>query len=313
MSRLKQWRQDDFESQNIFARFQNAALVATLWGNANLPADSRIGAYSAGIQGYFSVHRVTNLDGLANIDIYERRRSGSGDLEYVRANNIEYVSDQIMGNGLFGDPFAHYQVITAFPLALQPPGQFFVAKIVDDPFPATDITSAGPLSNIEFVQWRDVPVFGRYQTRLVLIQPTPEPTRMTFKLAQEYARLRATIGMWSDRQNLMDQPSGEVQVRVLADGALVHEERFVRDTRDGSPLTMDVRTVKELVIDVRQRDASSAPGSFWLADVRFERSKNTVSVKNPQPRPASRLLPFARVPTPILERRVTAPESGQTR
>lgn len=278
MSRLKQWRQHDYEAQNIFARFQNAALLAALWGNANLPQGTRIGASNAGIQGYFSDHRVTNLDGLANIDIYERRLSGWSDIEYVRANNIEYLSDQIRGNGLFGSPFAHYEVLTAFPLALTPPGQFVVARIVDEPFPPVDIATAAPVSNVEFVQWRADPVFGHYRTRLMSIQPAHGSTRVTFELGQEYARFRALTGIWDDPQ-AMGEPGGVVDLRVYADGALVRQELFEHATQEGSPLTIDVENVNALVLEVRQQHASSRPGSFWLADVRFDRVETASSNK----------------------------------
>ncbi len=39
---------------------------ATIWVNKNLPDDSMIGAFNAGIAGYYSDYPVINLDGLVN-------------------------------------------------------------------------------------------------------------------------------------------------------------------------------------------------------------------------------------------------------
>ncbi len=68
-------------------------LEATLWMNDNLPKGSVIGAFNAGMEGYFSTNRLINLDGLVNNEAYEairdRRLWG-----YVKEERIEYLADQ---------------------------------------------------------------------------------------------------------------------------------------------------------------------------------------------------------------------------
>lgn len=66
---------------------------ATLWMNQNLPEKSRIGSFSAGIVGFFSRHRVVNLDGFANSETYlEYLRKGLF-RQYVDEMGINYVAD----------------------------------------------------------------------------------------------------------------------------------------------------------------------------------------------------------------------------
>ena len=68
------------------------ALVATLWMNDNLPNDAILGAFNAGSVGYFSTHRLINLDGLVNNRAYEAMRERRV-WDYVKSERIEYVAD----------------------------------------------------------------------------------------------------------------------------------------------------------------------------------------------------------------------------
>ena len=81
-------------SQNLRNReiAQAEMLAAAEWGNENLPAGTIVGVFNSGVQGYFSKHRVTNIDGLVNVNAaraMEERRLW----EYIKEENIEYISD----------------------------------------------------------------------------------------------------------------------------------------------------------------------------------------------------------------------------
>lgn len=65
----------------------------TQWMNNNLPRGSIIGAFSAGIQGFFSEHIVINLDGFANSKDYLNHLKSKKFKEYIDRNNITYISD----------------------------------------------------------------------------------------------------------------------------------------------------------------------------------------------------------------------------
>jgi len=67
-------------------------LEGARWIAANTPEDARIGAFNAGIYGYFSGRTVVNLDGVVNLKAYRANRAG-GLMDYVLAEKIEYVID----------------------------------------------------------------------------------------------------------------------------------------------------------------------------------------------------------------------------
>lgn len=67
-------------------------LAGARWLARNTPTDARLGAFNAGIYGYFSGRRVVNLDGVVNAEAYRANRSGQL-LYYVLAQRIEYVID----------------------------------------------------------------------------------------------------------------------------------------------------------------------------------------------------------------------------
>jgi hypothetical protein len=64
------------------------------WINANLPADARIGAWNAGVLGYFTDRTVVNLDGLANDGAFlSFLESGKPISQYLMREQINYVVD----------------------------------------------------------------------------------------------------------------------------------------------------------------------------------------------------------------------------
>lgn len=67
---------------------------ASRWMADHLPADARVGSWNAGVLGYYSRQRVTNLDGLINgfgLLPYLARHDVSG---YIRAEGLDYLSDR---------------------------------------------------------------------------------------------------------------------------------------------------------------------------------------------------------------------------
>jgi hypothetical protein len=69
------------------------------WANANVQAGQSIGVWNAGIVGYYSDHRVVNLDGVVNNDLYSWVRQRGMALQptnviaYARERGIVYVTD----------------------------------------------------------------------------------------------------------------------------------------------------------------------------------------------------------------------------
>ncbi len=64
----------------------------TMWMNSNLPQGALVGAFNAGIEGYFSTHRLINLDGLVNnraFEALEQRRIWG----YIQSEHIQYLAD----------------------------------------------------------------------------------------------------------------------------------------------------------------------------------------------------------------------------
>jgi hypothetical protein len=67
-------------------------LQATLWMNENVPEGATLGAWNAGIAGYFSTHRLVNLDGLVNNDAFNAIKARN-EWAYIKAARIDYISD----------------------------------------------------------------------------------------------------------------------------------------------------------------------------------------------------------------------------
>jgi hypothetical protein len=64
------------------------------WIRRNLPQDARIGAWNAGVIGYFSDRTIINLDGMANDKSYlDFLRSGEPIANYLQKENIQYLCD----------------------------------------------------------------------------------------------------------------------------------------------------------------------------------------------------------------------------
>ncbi|MBI4068145.1 glycosyltransferase family 39 protein [Candidatus Kaiserbacteria bacterium] len=104
------------------AALQRQMLETTEWMNANLPADALLGAFNSGIQGYFSTHRVVNLDGLVNNEALAalQRKDVWG---YMQDEGIEYLADydlylRYRYKSFLGidDPFARLELVYEEPI-----------------------------------------------------------------------------------------------------------------------------------------------------------------------------------------------------
>ena len=70
------------------------------WIRQNTPQDARIGAWNAGVFGYFSERQVINLDGFANDRTYlDRLKQKSSLIEYLKRENIHYLCDTNLPDG----------------------------------------------------------------------------------------------------------------------------------------------------------------------------------------------------------------------
>jgi hypothetical protein len=71
---------------------QKQMYEAPQWLNANVPPGSHIGVFNAGIQTYYSIHKVTNLDGLVNNNAGDAMR-GDYLWKYITDEHIDYIAD----------------------------------------------------------------------------------------------------------------------------------------------------------------------------------------------------------------------------
>lgn len=104
---------DNLRDREVAAREMRAAAI---WSNEHLPVGSTIGVFNAGVQAYFSEHRVVNLDGLVNNDAFEAMRAQIL-WRYIETASIEYIIDfdpyiAYRYRDFFGaDPFLHLEEI----------------------------------------------------------------------------------------------------------------------------------------------------------------------------------------------------------
>jgi hypothetical protein len=80
--------------QPFVPNLNNRRVETAAWINAHLPPDARIGAWNAGVLGYFSERTVVNLDGLANDREYLQFLASGAPLQgYLQQQHINYIVD----------------------------------------------------------------------------------------------------------------------------------------------------------------------------------------------------------------------------
>ena len=72
---------------------QDTLYSSVVWQNENLPKGSKIGSFNAGIQGYFTAHKLVNLDGLVNNLASQHMLSGELWKYIVNVEKLDYISD----------------------------------------------------------------------------------------------------------------------------------------------------------------------------------------------------------------------------
>jgi hypothetical protein len=107
----------------------------SIWANNNLPADTKIGVFNAGIQGYFSKNKVVNLDGLVNFPGYKALAEYRL-WNYAEEQGIEYLIDfdlylDYRYNSFFGidDLKSHLELVEHDLIDAQGPKDIKVYKI----------------------------------------------------------------------------------------------------------------------------------------------------------------------------------------
>src|SRR5205823_1185697 len=81
-------------SKIVVPNLNNRRVEAASWINQHLPQTSRIGAWNAGVLGYFTDRTIVNLDGLTNDRNYLLFLKSKRPVElYLRKEGIEYVCD----------------------------------------------------------------------------------------------------------------------------------------------------------------------------------------------------------------------------
>jgi 4-amino-4-deoxy-L-arabinose transferase-like glycosyltransferase len=83
------WTKNLKDKESLQQTIYNVAI----WQNENLPPNSHIGVFNAGIQTYFSKHRVTNLDGLINNSASTAMINGTLWDYMFNKEHLDYVSD----------------------------------------------------------------------------------------------------------------------------------------------------------------------------------------------------------------------------
>lgn len=71
---------------------ERAMFAMATWMNETLPANTPVGVFNAGVEGYFSHVRVINLDGLVNNSAYEAMKDRKL-WSYILDQKIQYIAD----------------------------------------------------------------------------------------------------------------------------------------------------------------------------------------------------------------------------
>ncbi len=70
--------------------WQTEMYQASLWSRDNLPPDAKLGSFNSGILGYYSGHKVINLDGVVNPKAYRAMLEGKS-FSYIKDEKIRYL------------------------------------------------------------------------------------------------------------------------------------------------------------------------------------------------------------------------------
>lgn len=78
--------------------WHSAAYQAALWARAHVPGDAVMAMSDAGVFGYFSGHRVINLDGVVNTLGYQDTIRDQKWVDYLHSRNVTYIVKHDFGD-----------------------------------------------------------------------------------------------------------------------------------------------------------------------------------------------------------------------
>lgn len=85
--------------------WQEASFDGAVWMNRHLPAGAVVGSPDCGVVGYFSNHRVVNLDGLVNSAAFFRAMRTQSVETWIRAAGVTHLANGVRVDGTSGCAF----------------------------------------------------------------------------------------------------------------------------------------------------------------------------------------------------------------
>jgi Dolichyl-phosphate-mannose-protein mannosyltransferase len=113
---------------------QTVMYQAAVWMQKNLPADTRVGAFNAGIYGFWSDQRIVNLDGVANNDILSNMKKKTLGT-YFQKQGITYLCEFEGSLEVYFDffvdnyKFSELEIVQTFIDPKNPTNKVIVAKL----------------------------------------------------------------------------------------------------------------------------------------------------------------------------------------
>ncbi len=238
------------------ASWQQSMLRAARHVNHHLPPDARVGAFNAGLLGYFAHRTVINLDGLANNEVLRHSLAGRPLLDYVRSAGITHMVDALPAGGWFGHPLAHYEVLEVLPFTGHHPPGYFIAAVRWAPYPPMLIEPAA--SGVELMPWRPAGALPPAQ-KVLRLPASAAPGALHMELDGSYVQMRFRVEWEAGGPAVVMLADGE-ETLVLSPTTPGHEEGL-------EPAPLDLTGVARLRITTRP---ANSVGNAWLTDLRFE-------------------------------------------
>lgn len=225
-------------------------LIAVERADRMLPHGSRIGCWNAGAAGYFSAHRLINLDGLDNDHAFAARRTGVDTHTYAAQTRLEYLLDAVPPHGWFDtNAFDRIEYLDVTPLETPTTDGVYLGQITSRRFPDFD----PPLSDrqVTVQRWmRDPTGSAAIVWRNFAIHATDGPA-LRFH----------TAGRWAGVTCLIRSEREASEVTVEVDDTIV-----AREPAGPEPRTMRVAIAGAQTVRLR----SGSRSTVWLHSVTFE-------------------------------------------
>jgi hypothetical protein len=251
--------------------WQNVMLRAALEANRQLalkPQD-RVAAWDAGLLGYLSAAPVTELDGLANDDVYRHTRAGGSLIDYLRREKVRYFIDILDRDGWFGPRFSHFEILhrLEFEPGIGNIHGYYIARITDTPFPRLAARTGTGLAEVELPLFSDPPVFGRYRTRNLRFRPGRGGSAWAeFATDGGYGSMRAFAGTGDPPAPASPSRPACARLAVHGDGRPLFADRAMSAPTE---VQVDIRGVRTLRLTVDGAECPTPWDSFYVADLTF--------------------------------------------